>query len=69
MISLSNFELNDSSDFVFTAVDFADDNNDARFAEISAINKRVADSYLANDDDANLYPDWWTKILALGDGE
>lgn len=50
-------------------VDFADDNNDARFAEISAINKRVADSYLANDDDANLYPDWWTKILALGDGE
>lgn len=44
---------------------FANAANNDRLEEVMNINKRSADSYYANDDEANLFPDWWTEILKL----
>lgn len=52
-----------------STISFTDTANNARLNEIIEINKRVSDSYLANDDESNLYENWWTTILALGDGK
>lgn len=49
-------------------VSFTNTDNSARLNEIMAINRRSADSYLANDDDANLFADWWIAIINLEGG-
>ncbi len=57
-VLLYNKMLNGTITFTNTA-------NGARLNEIMEINQRSADSYLANDDESNLFPDWWTEILTL----
>ena len=49
-------------------ISFTDVKNSARLSEVMSINRRIADNYLENDDDANLFTDWWDAIINLEGG-
>lgn len=48
-----------------TSISFANVDNDTRLTKILEINRRVADSYIEDDDLANNYANWWTKLLEV----
>lgn len=49
-----------------STIDFvANPENNAKLAETMAINKRVADGYLSDTDEANLFVGWWDIIKTL----
>lgn len=50
-------------------INFATESNNEKFDKIRAINQRISDDYLEKDDKANVFPDWWTEIMNVGDGE
>ncbi len=48
-------------------IDFTNKDEATRLDKVIEINHRISDEYLANDDDANDFKDWWQTILTLKD--